>query len=79
MANSIHKNFPSQVVSDSEKLSEEYGMKIAKAIELEWFDGPVSSRYAGSQAKFHNLRLYSRGEQSVQKYKFLKEQSIWRI
>jgi hypothetical protein len=69
MANSIHKNFPSQVVSDSEKLSEEYGMKIAKAIELEWFDGPVSSRYAGSQAKFHNLRLYSRGEQSVQKYK----------
>ena len=26
-------NFPSQTVSDLEKLSEEYGLKIAKAIE----------------------------------------------
>ena len=29
--------FPSQVVSDAEKLSYDYGLKVAKAIESEWF------------------------------------------
>ena len=33
-----HVNFPSQAVSDLEKLSDEYGLKVAKAIETEWFD-----------------------------------------
>ena len=69
MAESVHKNFPSQVVSDSEKISKEYGLKVAKAIELEWFDGPAQSRSSNSARKFHNLRLYARGEQSIQKYK----------
>jgi hypothetical protein len=31
----INKHFPSQVVSDAEKLSYDYGLKIAKAIEIE--------------------------------------------
>ena len=69
MAESVHKNFPSQVVSDLEKISDKYGLQVAKAIELEWFDGPASTRYSHAQRKFHNLRLYARGEQSVQKYK----------
>ena len=69
MAESVHKNFPSQVVSDFEKISDKYGLEVAKAIELEWFDGPASTRYSHSQRKFHNLRLYARGEQSIQKYK----------
>jgi hypothetical protein len=69
MAESVHKNFPSQVVSDLEKVTEKYGLEVAKAIELEWFDGPASTRYSHSQRKFHNLRLYARGEQSIQKYK----------
>ena len=64
-----HKNFPSQVVSDREKVSSEYGLRVAKAIEVEWFDGPSHSRSSGAQRKFHNLRLYARGEQSIQKYK----------
>ena len=34
MAESVHTNFPSQVVSDLEKITEEYGLKIAKAIEI---------------------------------------------
>ena len=39
MAESVIKNyFPSQVVSDLEKMSFEYGLKVAKAIEHEWFD-----------------------------------------
>ena len=29
--------FPSQAVSDIEKVSYDYGLKIAKAIEAEWF------------------------------------------
>ena len=38
MAHSVANNyFPSQVVSDAEKLSYDYGLKIAKAIEAEWF------------------------------------------
>ena len=44
MAESVIKNyFPSQVVSDVEKLSFEYGLKVAKAIEKEWFDNRQSS------------------------------------
>ena len=31
-------NFPSQAVSDIEKISFEYGLKVAQAIESEWFD-----------------------------------------
>ena len=66
---STFKNFPSQVVSDLEKVTKKYGLEVAKAIELEWFDGPSQNRYANSNRKFHNLRLYARGEQSIQKYK----------
>ena len=64
------REFPSQVVSDVEKLSFEYGLKVAKAIEGEWFDKDQNSnRYIRNRNNFHNLRLYARGEQSIQKYK----------
>ena len=64
-------DFPSQLVSDKEKLSKEYGLKIAKAIENEWFNdsGYGSTRYLTDYNNFHKLRLYARGEQSIQKYK----------
>ena len=67
-------NFPSQTVSDLEKLSEDYGLKIARAIRAEWFNDETStfttkSKYGASVNNFHKLRLYARGEQSVQKYK----------
>jgi len=71
MAESITKgNFPSQVATDLEKVSQEYGLKVAKAIESEWFqrDG-VTYRFASNQDTFNKLRLYARGEQSIQKYK----------
>ncbi len=64
----INRYFPSQVVSDLEKMSYDYGLKIAKAIQHEWF-GESHGRYRGNVTKFHNLRLYARGEQSIQKYK----------
>ena len=38
MAESVIKSyFPSQAVSDAEKASPEYGLKVAKSIEHEWF------------------------------------------
>jgi len=62
--------FPSQVVSDVEKMSYDYGLKVAKAIEAEWFHTERgSNRYKTNHNNFHNLRLYARGEQSIQKYK----------
>ena len=62
--------FPSQFVSDAEKRTEAFGLKIGQAIQYEWFrrDGG-SARYYSQWRDFHRLRLYARGEQSVQKYK----------
>jgi hypothetical protein len=66
----IRSYFPSQTVSDAEKLSYDYGLKVGKAIEQEWFNNDRSSnRYRNNKNDFHNLRLYARGEQSIQKYK----------
>ena len=66
----IKSYFPSQTVSDAEKLSYDYGLKVGKAIETEWFNNDRNiSKYKSNQNNFHNLRLYARGEQSVQKYK----------
>ena len=70
MAYSNKSYFPSQVVSDAEKLSYDYGLKVAKAIEHEWFNDDASlNRYMNTRNDFHKLRLYARGEQSIQKYK----------
>jgi hypothetical protein len=66
----IKSYFPSQTVSDAEKLSYDYGLKVGKAIEQEWFNDDRSiNRYKSNHNNFHNLRLYARGEQSIQKYK----------
>ena len=71
MAESIIKSdFPSQVVSDAEKISYDYGLRVAKAIETEWFYNDRSiNRYTTNKNNYHELRLYARGEQSIQKYK----------
>ena len=66
----INTYFPSQVVSDSEKTTYEYGLKVAQAIEHEWFGQEDQAyKYRSNQDSFHRLRLYARGEQSIQKYK----------
>jgi len=71
MAESVIKSyFPSQTVSDAEKLSYDYGLKVGKAIEQEWFySDKMSNKYRNNSNDFHRLRLYARGEQSIQKYK----------
>ena len=68
MAESAIRNFPSQAVSDLEKMTQEYGLEVARAIEHEWFSG-ATSKYSGNINDFHKLRLYARGEQPIQKYK----------
>jgi hypothetical protein len=66
-----NSSFPSQVVSNEEKGTFEYGKQVAQAIEYEWFrQGRTNgNRYLTNWNNFHNLRLYARGEQSIQKYK----------
>ena len=61
-------NFPSQAVSDLEKMSPEYGLKVARAIQAEWFSNR-DDKFTSNYDTFHKLRLYARGEQSVEKYK----------
>jgi hypothetical protein len=66
----VNSAFPSQVASDLEKVSYEYGLKVARAIQNEWFSSNSgTARFRSNQNTFHNLRLYARGEQSIQKYK----------
>ena len=66
-----YSTFPNQVVPAAEKLTHDYGLKVARAIEGEWFRNSqgYGYRYMTTYNNFHNLRLYARGEQSVQKYK----------
>ena len=62
--------FPSQSVDDATKSSMDYGMEVARGIQNEWFrKSSGTGRFAQNQRDFHKLRLYARGEQSVQKYK----------
>ena len=64
------ETFPSQLATDAEKATFEYGLRVGKSIAYEWFkrDGN-SCRFYNQWMEFHRLRLYARGEQPIQKYK----------
>jgi DNA-dependent RNA polymerase auxiliary subunit epsilon len=58
------------VVPEEEKMSLEYGLQVARAIEGEWFNSSLGGyRYENNYNIFYRRRLYARGEQPVQKYK----------
>jgi len=64
--------FPDQVVPDEVKNSLEYGKKVGRAIEGDWFSGTrsgVENRWNTNYNNFRMRRLYARAEQPVQKYK----------
>ena len=64
------QGFPSQFVSDAEKATEEYGLQIGQAIQYEWFRKDSNRcRFYNQWGEYNRLRLYARGEQSIQKYK----------
>jgi hypothetical protein len=66
-----NSSFPDQVVPEAEKLTFEYGAAVGRAIENEWFRSSRSGgdRFMANYQNFHRLKLYARGEQSIQKYK----------
>lgn len=65
-----NNGFPSQFVSDAEKDSIEYGLRVGLAIESEWFSRDYgSSLYGEIRSEYIMRRLYARGEQPVEKYK----------
>ena len=65
-----NSSFPDQVVPDSVKNSYDYGLRVAQAIENEWFRQDIGGdKYLQNYQNYHSLRLYARGEQPVQKYK----------
>lgn len=62
--------FPSQLATDAEKASSQFGLQVGQAIQYEWFRKDGSScRYYSQWKEFNRLRLYARGEQAVAKYK----------
>jgi hypothetical protein len=65
--------FPNQMATDAEKASKDYGLKVGKSIEGEWFRRVNSGncRYYDQYLEFHKLRLYGRGEQPTEMYKKL--------
>jgi len=66
-----YQSFPNYLAPDEEKGTEEYGLKMGKAIEYEWFNrvNGNSCSYYDKRQKYHTLRLYGRGEQSSDLYK----------
>lgn len=65
---------PNPLAPWEEKETDEYGLKMAKLIESEWFyiksDG-ANNNYADKRLKFDKLRRYARGEHSTDLHKKL--------
>ena len=65
-----YAGFPNQFSPDEEKSSMEYGLRVGRAIESEWFSRDYgSSLYGEIRSEFLCRRLYARGEQPIEKYK----------
>jgi hypothetical protein len=63
-------NFPTQLATDAEKASKEFGLKVGQSIMWEWFAKTGNNcRYYSQWIDFHRIRLYARGEQPINKYK----------
>ena len=68
----ISKSFPNPLAEQEEKLSEEYGMAYAKAIESQWNgSSPDDSAINRRNREFHRNRKYANGTQDVGIYKRL--------
>ena len=63
-------NFPTQLATDAQKASAEFGLKVGQSIQWEWFAKTGNNcRYYSQWIDFHRIRLYARGEQPIGKYK----------
>lgn len=61
--------FPADGVSDAEKETDSFGLKIGRAIQHEWFGSGVANRFYNQWDTFHRRRMYARGEQPTEDYK----------
>jgi len=60
-----HRQYPDPFASSEEKASDEYGLKMGKLIENEWFyikSGNTSNQFYDKRLKMDELRKYARGE-----------------
>ena len=67
------RSYPNPLAPDEEKITDDYGAAMGKAIEYEWWyrpDGGVCN-FLDKRQQYHNLRLYARGEQDTKLYKDL--------
>ena len=71
VSTNYNSSFPDQVVPEEVKQSLDYGVQVGQAIENEWFRNNRSGgdRFMANFQNYHRLKLYARGEQSIQKYK----------
>lgn len=67
----VKRSFPDYLAPDEEKITEEYGLAMGKAIEYEWWFRPENSqaKFFDKRDRYHELRLYARGEQDTKYYK----------
>ncbi|MFJ1492151.1 hypothetical protein [Capnocytophaga canis] len=67
-------HFPDITATMQEKLTPEYGLKIAKAIAKEWFDGSMitsNCKFSSRKNFVRTMRKYARGEQPISIYQDL--------
>lgn len=63
--------FPDHLAPDEVKITEDFGLQMAEAIQWEWFRKPTGGGqcpYYDQRELYHSLRLYARGEQSTKLY-----------
>ena len=64
------QGFPSHAAANKTKDTYEWGMQVADAIEWRWFSKDAAqTQYDLNRQRFHTLRLYAKGDQSVSRYK----------
>ena len=61
MADIIYTTFPDDFATNEEKESHDYGLKVGKAIDSQWFNGQLSLR----RIWIDKMRAYARGEQTT--------------
>lgn len=65
---------PNPLASAEEKITDEYGLKMANLIQYEWFfiqSNDIGNAYSEKRLKFDKLRKYARGEHSTDIHKKL--------
>ena len=68
------KTFPDALAPFEEKVQDEYGLMVAQAIAQEWFNGGMIQQDCDFYRRrdwIHKMRMYARGEQSIDYYQNL--------